>query len=89
MRQARVSLNPFEDNEMEATGIALRIGETFFFTLIVIFVKLLADAVPLGQVVFFRSAVALIPLVCARDGHLRISGAAFWAVRPCLRPLPY
>ncbi len=48
---------------MEATGIALRIGATFFFTVMVIFVKLLADAVPLGQVVFFRSAVALIPLV--------------------------
>lgn len=63
MRCARVSLNPFEDDNMEATGIALRIGATFFFTLMVIFVKLLADAVPLGQVVFFRSAVALIPLV--------------------------
>lgn len=48
---------------MEATGIALRIGATFFFTVMVVFVKLLADAVPLGQVVFFRSAVALVPLV--------------------------
>ncbi|ATE96364.1 putative permease [Phaeobacter gallaeciensis] len=48
---------------MEATGIALRIGATFFFTIMVVFVKLLADEVPLGQVVFFRSAVALIPLV--------------------------
>lgn len=48
---------------MEATGIALRIGATFFFTVMVVFVKLLADEVPLGQVVFFRSAVALVPLV--------------------------
>jgi len=48
---------------MEATGIALRIGATFFFTVMVIFVKLLANEVPLGQVVFFRSAVALLPLV--------------------------
>ncbi|KIC15456.1 MULTISPECIES: DMT family transporter [unclassified Leisingera] len=48
---------------MEATGIALRIGATLFFTVMVVFVKLLADEVPLGQVVFFRSAVALIPLV--------------------------
>ncbi|SDX97021.1 EamA domain-containing membrane protein RarD [Ruegeria halocynthiae] len=47
----------------QTTGILLRIGSTFFFTLMVIFVKLLADDVPLGQVVFFRSAVALIPLV--------------------------
>lgn len=48
---------------MEAKGIALRIGATFFFTVMVGFVKFLADEVPLGQVVFFRSAVALIPLV--------------------------
>lgn len=48
---------------MEVSGILLRIGATLFFTLMVIFVKLLADAVPLGQIVFFRSAVALIPLV--------------------------
>ncbi|NSX56820.1 DMT family transporter [Parasulfitobacter algicola] len=48
---------------MKATGILLRIGATFFFTLMVVFVKMLAGAVPLGQIVFFRSAVALIPLV--------------------------
>ncbi|MDX8346936.1 DMT family transporter [Cognatiyoonia sp. IB215446] len=48
---------------MEATGILLRIGATFFFTVMVVFVKLLAEAIPLGQVVFFRSAIALIPLV--------------------------
>lgn len=48
---------------MKPTGIILRIGATFFFTLMVVFVKMLAGAVPLGQIVFFRSAVALIPLV--------------------------
>lgn len=48
---------------MGANGIALRIGATFFFTLMVVCVKLLAGSVPLGQIVFFRSAVALIPLV--------------------------
>ncbi|QPH55618.1 DMT family transporter [Pontivivens ytuae] len=48
---------------MELTGILLRIGATLFFTVMVVFVKLLAGEVPLGQVVFFRSAVALIPLV--------------------------
>jgi len=47
----------------ETTGILLRIGATFFFTVMVVFVKLLADAVPVGQVVFFRSFVALLPLV--------------------------
>lgn len=48
---------------METAGIFLRIGATFFFTVMVVFVKLLAEEIPLGQVVFFRSAVALIPLV--------------------------
>ncbi|MEM9247133.1 MAG: DMT family transporter [Pseudomonadota bacterium] len=48
---------------MDAAGILLRIGATFFFTVMVVFVKLLAEEIPLGQVVFFRSAVALLPLV--------------------------
>ena len=48
---------------MELNGILLRIGATFFFTVMVVFVNLLSDTIPLGQVVFFRSAVALIPLV--------------------------
>lgn len=48
---------------METSGILLRVGATLFFTVMVVFVKLLANAIPLGQIVFFRSAVALIPLV--------------------------
>ena len=48
---------------MDTTGIALRIGATFFFTLMVVCVKFLSGTVPLGQIVFFRSAVALVPLV--------------------------
>lgn len=44
-------------------GIWLRIGATLFFTLMLVCVKLSADAVPTGQVVFYRSAVALLPLV--------------------------
>lgn len=44
-------------------GISLRVGATFFFTLMVIFIKWLSDEIPVGQVVFFRSAFALIPLV--------------------------
>lgn len=48
---------------MDTAGIVLRIGATFFFTVMVVFVKLLSEAIPLGQVVFFRSTVALIPLV--------------------------
>ncbi|WP_412563207.1 DMT family transporter [Thalassobius sp. MITS945101] len=48
---------------MDTSGIFLRVGATFFFTLMVILIKLLSEAVPVGQVVFFRSAVALVPLV--------------------------
>ncbi|WP_095589012.1 DMT family transporter [Actibacterium ureilyticum] len=47
----------------EFKGIGLRIGATFFFTVMVLFVKWLSDAIPVGQVVFYRSAFALIPLV--------------------------
>lgn len=48
---------------MDFKGIGLRVGATVFFTLMVLFIKWLSDAVPVGQVVFFRSAFALIPLV--------------------------
>lgn len=48
---------------MDTSGIFLRVGATFFFTLMVILIKLLSESVPVGQVVFFRSAVALLPLV--------------------------
>jgi len=44
-------------------GISLRVGATFFFTLMVLFIKWLSDEIPVGQVVFFRSAFALVPLV--------------------------
>ena len=44
-------------------GISLRVGATFFFTVMVLFVKWLSDEIPVGQVVFFRSAFALVPLV--------------------------
>ena len=44
-------------------GIALRILSGILFTGMVVCVKALSDAVPLGQIVFFRSFFALIPLV--------------------------
>ncbi|MEH6446244.1 MAG: DMT family transporter [Oceanospirillaceae bacterium] len=47
----------------DTTGIYLRIGATLFFTIMVLFIKLIADVVPTGQIVFYRSAFALIPLV--------------------------
>lgn len=47
----------------ENLGIVLRIGSTLAFAAMGVCIKALGDAVPLGQVVFFRSAVALLPLV--------------------------
>lgn len=47
----------------ERLGIMLRIGSTIAFAGMVACIKALGESVPLGQVVFFRSVVALLPLV--------------------------
>ena len=44
-------------------GIILRIGATLFFAIMVLCIKMLADDIPVGQIVFYRSAIALLPLV--------------------------
>jgi drug/metabolite transporter (DMT)-like permease len=49
--------------ENPTLGIGLRLLSGVLFTGMVICVKILSDAVPLGQIVFFRSFFALIPLV--------------------------
>lgn len=46
-----------------ATGIALRVLSGLLFTLMSLCVKLTSGTVPLGEIVFFRSAVAMLPLV--------------------------
>ncbi|MCK8782268.1 DMT family transporter [Rhizobium sp. NTR19] len=46
-----------------ALGIGLRILSGVLFAAMSIFVKALSDHIPVGQIVFFRSAFALIPLV--------------------------
>ena len=51
---------PFLPNE--AFGVTLRILSTLAFALMGVCVKALGDTVPLGQIVFFRSAIALLPL---------------------------
>ena len=43
-------------------GIALKIVSTFVFTLMSVCVKLVADSVPAGEIVFARSFFALIPV---------------------------
>ncbi|WP_246232487.1 DMT family transporter [Aurantimonas aggregata] len=47
----------------ESFGIWLRIGSTLAFAAMGVCIKALSGSVPLGQMVFFRSAVALLPLV--------------------------
>ncbi len=48
--------------DVPTLGIALRIFSGVLFTGMVICVKALSGAAPLGQIVFFRSFFALIPL---------------------------
>jgi drug/metabolite transporter (DMT)-like permease len=43
-------------------GIALKIGSTFVFTLMLVCVKAVSDTIPPGEIVFARSFFALIPI---------------------------
>lgn len=52
-----------EHVERPLTGIVLRILSGLFFAGMSLCVKLVSDDVPLGEIVFFRSFFALIPLV--------------------------
>ena len=62
-RDKRRRMNP-------GRGIALKIASTFVFTLMSVCVKLVADRVPAGEIVFARSFFALIPVVGdARSGR--------------------
>ena len=47
----------------EARGIALRILSGLLFTAMAAVIKAVGNAATLGEVVFFRSAVAMVPLV--------------------------
>ena len=53
-------------------GIALRLASVFLFTTMTLFVRLAAEA-PTGQIMFYRSAIALIPIMAyvAWQGQLR------------------
>lgn len=46
-----------------ALGIGLKVGSTLFFTMMMVCVKLVAGKVPPGEIVFFRSFFALLPIV--------------------------
>lgn len=53
----------FANHSPELYGIGLRIASTICFAIMAGMIKYLGEGIPLGQVVFFRSAVALIPLM--------------------------
>jgi drug/metabolite transporter (DMT)-like permease len=44
-------------------GIALRLGATLLFTLMSVSVRMASAEAPVGQIVFWRSAVALVPIL--------------------------
>ncbi len=58
-------------------GIALKIASTFVFTLMSVCVKLVADRVPPGEIVFARSFFALIPVA----GMLLWQGQLFQSLK--------
>ncbi|HVZ13300.1 MAG TPA: DMT family transporter [Bauldia sp.] len=43
-------------------GIALKVGSTFVFAAMSTLIKLVSDRYPVGEIVFFRSALALVPV---------------------------
>ncbi|MCP9484075.1 DMT family transporter [Shimia sp. CNT1-13L.2] len=52
-----------KDKPQDHFGILLRVLSGVFFAAMIVAVKLVSTDVPLGEIVFFRSAFALIPLV--------------------------
>ncbi len=58
-----VSLAPTAVSENRSGGIVLRLVATLLFTLMALSVRLASVEAPTGQIVFWRSAVALVPIV--------------------------
>jgi drug/metabolite transporter (DMT)-like permease len=52
-------------------GIALKVAATFAFTLMAAIARHLGDIIPVGQIVFFRSAFAFLPIAAfmTAGGH--------------------
>lgn len=56
-------LNPKTNSNNDLFGIGLKVLSGICFAIMTGMIKYLGDAIPLGEIVFFRSAVALVPLV--------------------------
>jgi drug/metabolite transporter (DMT)-like permease len=65
-------------------GIAFKVGSTLAFAGMTTLIKLVSDRYPVGQLVFFRSFFALIPVfcwVCWRDRRLSAAITVFHTTR--------
>jgi drug/metabolite transporter (DMT)-like permease len=62
LEQARPSLSGLPRQRILG-GIALRLAATFLFMAMTLFVRLASTEAPVGQIVFHRSAWALVPIV--------------------------
>ena len=69
----RRPMTPIAPAHQPFVGIALKIISTFAFTGMATLIKLVSDRYPVGEVVFFRSFFALIP-VCAWVGWRNFPG---------------
>ena len=58
-------------------GIALKVGATFVFTIMAVVARGLSKDIPVGEVVFFRSAFAFAPLL----GWMAMHGIGFSTLR--------
>lgn len=56
---------------LDQYGLVLRVAASFFFTVMVVCVKLTADSIPVGQIIFWRSFVAMTLLIL----YLYLTGA--------------
>jgi drug/metabolite transporter (DMT)-like permease len=56
-------------------GIVLKIASTLGFTLMAACIKAVADAIPVGQQIFFRSAFALVPVFALLAMRGELTGA--------------
>lgn len=56
-------------------GIGLQIAATFFFAIMSALVRMVADAVPSGEIVFARSFIGLVPVVVWLAWSGRMTGA--------------
>jgi drug/metabolite transporter (DMT)-like permease len=58
-------------------GVALKISATFVFTLMTTLIKLASATYPIGELVFFRSFFALVPVLVWAGARGRLPGAFY------------